>query len=127
MTSLTEATIRSNGITYPLLTDSGVYQQGEGYERMVIINKWYPGKDRLMAKFHIRVDKVPGSSFANTEVWMNDRGWQVVAMLDHREFWSDMPGYLRWSNDTSDSKTARLMSDMVGDLVSLVEDHEVEF
>lgn len=127
MTTLTnEATIRSNGIRYPLLTDSGVYEQGEGYERVVIINGWHPDKKRMMAKFHIRVDRVPGHSFANTEVWTGERGWQVVAMVDHRDFWQTMTGYRRWANDRSDQDTQRLASDMVADLVALVEDREVE-
>lgn len=127
MTSLTEATIRANSIVYPLLTDSGVYQEGEGYERVAIVNHINPALPRQMVKFEVRVDRVPGRSYANTHVWSSaNQAWQVVAMLDHREFWDDMPGYLRWANDTSDNKTAGLLARMVADIVALIESGEVD-
>lgn len=125
MPSLTEDTIRSHGITYPLLSDSGVYQNREGYERILIVTGWHHAQLARMAEFHIRVDRVPGFSFANTSVWTQQSGWQAVAHMDHREFWDDMPGYLRWSNDSSDSKTAALASDMIGLLVTMIDEGDI--
>lgn len=122
---MTNMTIRANLTNYPLLSDSGVFQADEGYERILIVKGWHPEKPNMMAELNIRVDRVPGLSYAITSVWAG-RGWQPIAHLDHREFWEVMSGYLRWANDKSDQDTARLASNMISDLVALVEDGEVE-
>jgi hypothetical protein len=127
MSTITESTINAAGITFPILTDSGVYQEGEGYERLILVNHWDAEFPRRLAKFHIRVDRIPSRSFANTYVWSRPTSsWQLVAMWDHRDFWDSMPGYLRWSNDRSDEETARMLSNMVIDLLALIHEKEIE-
>lgn len=114
---ITGDVLRANGVDYPVLSDSGVYTVEEGYQREVIINGWLAGKPRQMAKVSIRVDRIPAKSYAKIESWTIQAGWQLVGQIDHRDFWPDMPSYLRWSKDTSDDKTGRLAADLVADLV----------
>lgn len=105
----------------PLLTDSEVFQSGNGYERIMIVNGWNDGAMNAMAQIHIRVDKNPGESFAKVSAWTPNSGWQTLITTAPQDFWHDMPGYLRWANDNSDSKTQRLASDLIAELIDLAE------
>lgn len=105
-----------------VLTDSGVYTEGEGYERVILVNKWHPDNDRLMARVSIRVDRLPGDSHALGEVWISaSQTWLPLIKFAPQDFWPVMPGYLRWANDTSDEKTWSLAAQIMDELIDLAE------
>lgn len=103
------------------LSDSGIYQEGEGWERVMIVSHWNPETPRQMSMIHLRVDRIPGRSFLTTSVWAPQTGWQRIADRDHREFWEHMPGYLRWSNDFSEQASRGLMDEAIQSLVVLAQ------
>lgn len=105
-----------------VLTDSGVYQFGEGYERTILVNKWHPESDRLMAKVDIRIDRLPSESRAMGLVWISaSQTWMPLIKFSPQDFWPVMPGYLRWANDTSDDKTWTLAGQIMDELIDLAE------
>lgn len=104
---------------FKVLTDSDVYQEGQGYERVMIVRNWHRLNPTKICQVTIRVDRNPSESFARVAVWVDGRGWNQMAVIPPREFWRDMPGYLRWSNDSSDTKTAQLAGDLVEELVKV--------
>lgn len=109
------------GVTrYPVLSDSGVFQSGEGYERVILVNSWHPDKPRHLGRLHIRVDRIPAESFAVAETWTTDGGWMPMIEFSPHDFWPEMPGYLRWAKDTSDVKTRRLSGELLTELVRLM-------
>lgn len=86
--------------------DSGVYQEGQGYERILLVRDWNANDRTITGRVHLRVDRVPEFSFAKFEVWDNGLSdWRLMFQLAPSAFWSEMPGYLRWARDTSESKT----------------------
>lgn len=102
-------------------SDSGIYQSGEGYERLIMITNWLPSNPGRVARIHIRVDRNPLESYARVESW-KDGGWTPIFDLAPNEFWYSMPGYLRWTNDRSVQSTitlARRLVRILGDLVSV--------
>lgn len=88
------------------VTDSDVYKEGEGYERIFIFNHWDPTNLKRMAQVHIRVDRNPAASFAKIAVWAD--GWNTITSIPPNEWWGRMPGYLRWTRDDSERKTYAL-------------------
>lgn len=102
-----------------IVADSKVYQSGQGYERLVLIKGWNPAEERHLARLWIRVDRNPSDSFAKAEAWTEDGGWQVIVTFPPNEFWTEMPGYLRWANDTSEAKTRQLMDRLTAALVEV--------
>lgn len=108
--------------THTILADSEVFQQGEGYERVLIVSDWHPTASSQMAQIQIRVDKNPGESFANASIWTAGAGWQLMAVLPSGSFWKEMPGYLRWHNDNSASKTMQVADRLVNELVVMADE-----
>ena len=100
-------------------SDSLVYQQGQGYERLMLINAWNPEDPRQLARVWIRVDRNPGESFARADIYTLEGGFQQAVMLPVNDWWTDMPGYLRWANDNSRAKTHQLATRIVERLQNL--------
>lgn len=107
------------------LSDSEVYTEGEGYERIAIFTGWHQEDPRLMARTYIRVDRNPAASFAKIGVWTTQAGWQDLIQIPPNDFWHDMPGYLRWARDTSDRATYALTQELVQRLVTLQADSDI--
>lgn len=102
--------------TYRILADTEVYQSGEGYERTMVMIDWHPTQPSRLMQAQIRVDRVPGSSFAYASVWTTANGWVRVVDYHSVRFWANMPGYLRWHQDNSDVKTRNLGFDLAYEL-----------
>lgn len=86
-----------------IVTDSDVYKEGEGYERIFIYNNWDPEDLKRMAQVHIRVDRNPAESYCKIAVWAD--GWNPITQIPPNDWWPKMPGYLRWTRDDSERKT----------------------
>lgn len=102
-----------------LMFDSGVYESGLGYERLALVHNWNPEDGGHLARLYVRVDKNPSASFARAEAWTPNAGWQVIANIGPVDFWREMPGYLRWANDTSHAKTRQLLDRLYGILTEI--------
>lgn len=110
--------------TYTFLADTEVYQDGEGYERVLLVIGWDPANERRIAKIHIRVDRVPGNSFALGSVWTT-HGWVPFLSRNSVLFWSLMPGYTRWKQDHAESKTFGLAVEIVDRLRVVAESSDL--
>jgi hypothetical protein len=108
--------------THTILADTEVFQQDHGYERILLVAHWHPTNPGNLAQIHIRVDKNPGASFAKGSIWASAAGWQLMAMLPAQSFWKDMPGYLRWHNDNSATKTMQVADRLVNELVVMADE-----
>lgn len=97
--------LRVDGANVPVISDTQVYQDGDGYERLVLVHL----NDNTLYQAHVRVDKAPEKSFAVGEVWVPASGWNRLVTLPANDWWKQVPGYLRWSNDSSDIATYRLI------------------
>lgn len=106
-------------------SDSLVYQNGQGYERLMLVLDWNPEDPRQLARIWIRVDRNPGDSFARADIYTIDGGFQEAIRLPINDWWNDMPGYLRWSNDNSRAKTHQLAVKVVDALKNLTEKADV--
>lgn len=118
-------TINVDSLSIPVLADSEVFQQGQGYERAIIVSEWNPHDLKHMALLHMRVDRNPMDSFARASVWTVNSGWQPLVHIAPNDFWHSMPGYLRWSNDDSDSKTQGLAARLIASLTTLANNEKV--
>lgn len=105
-------------------TDSGVYQEGQGYERLILVRGWDTDEPQRLARIHIRVDRVPDLSFARLVAYEHpitlDEQPAVNISLPPADFWREMPGYLRWANDSSEDKTWALAERLVKILVDRI-------
>lgn len=106
--------------SYKILADSEVYPVGEGYERTLVMANWHPDNPSRLMRVEIRVDRVPGSSFAHASVW-TENGWVKVLDYNSVRFWHSMPGYTRWQNDNTDTKTRWLAHDLAYELHRITE------
>ncbi len=111
--------------TVTIVADSGVYQQKQGYERLMLVSHWNPEDDMQLARIWIRVDRIPAESFAQADIYTLDGGFQKVVVIPHQDWWWDMPGYLRWAQDTSGVKTHRLATRLVDELRRVATEAEV--
>lgn len=107
--------IRVDGDYQSVITDSGVYQEGEGYGRLMMIHT----PENRLVKAEMRIDRAPEKSFARGEVWVPATGWQPLVTIPHTEFWKSMPGYLRWANDRSDVETFRLAAWIFEEIIKI--------
>lgn len=104
------------------VADSGVYQNGNGYERVEMVTHWDPHDSRRLARVSIRVDRRPSGSHADVEVWTGDNGgWQTLITWSPVRFWSAMPGFDRAGSDETKRLTLRLTEQLVAELVILAE------
>lgn len=94
-----------DGEFVPIVSDTEVYQDGDGYERMLLVHF----EQNTLVKAHIRVDKAPENSFAIGEIWVPATGWNRIAVLPANEWWKSVPGYLRWAKDSSDAATYKML------------------
>lgn len=93
--------------------DTEVYASGEGYQRTMLFTNWNPDNTRRLAKVDLRIDRIPGSSYAIGFVW-TDGGWVQMIRPHTVTYWSDMPGYTRSSQDAAEVKTRLLGLKIVG-------------
>jgi hypothetical protein len=103
---------------YKIMGDTEVYANGEGYERTMILVGWDQNQPNRLAQVRMRIDRIPGDSFAIASVW-SAHGWQEVLRPSSVTFWHGMPGYTRWSQDNADKKTEVLafgLAQMLGDI-----------
>lgn len=107
--------LRVDGESVPVVSDTGVHQNGDGYERLMLVHM---GNNELFRAW-VRVDKAPENSFARGDVWIPSTGWQAIATLPAHEWWKSVPGYLRWSNDSSDVATYRLLVRIFEEIVKV--------
>lgn len=104
-----------------VMADTRVYQSEEGYERLMLINGWNPDDDEHLARIWIRVDRNPSASFARVQAWTTQGGWSELVVIPPNEFWREMPGYLRWANDTSETHTMRLAKRLMEELIRVAD------
>lgn len=107
--------IRVNDDYKSVVTDSGVYQLGEGYERVMMIHT----PENRLVKAELRVDRAPEKSFARGHIWIHEKGWEPLVVISPNDFWRDMPGYLRWANDRSDVESFRLSARIFEEILAL--------
>lgn len=122
-------TLRSQtpGLEFTIQSDTGVYREGQGYERVLVVTDWHREQKSWLAQVHIRVDRNPTDSFAEGSVWLGqstrtvgrEPGWEPVHATNPVDWWRTMPGYLRWSHDTSDRDTLRLAAELMTRMRSL--------
>jgi hypothetical protein len=104
-----------DGELVPILSDSEVYQDGDGYERVLLVHM----EDNTLFRAYVRVDKAPENSFAHGDVWVPATGWHRIVAIAPHTWWKDVPGYLRWSNDRSDTATYRLLVQILEEIVKV--------
>ncbi len=107
--------LRVDGSNVPVISDTGVHQNGDGYERCMLVHMG----DNSLFRAWIRVDKAPEHSFAHGDVWVPSDGWNQIVVLPSHDWWKSVPGYLRWSNDSSDVATYRLMTKILEEIVKV--------
>lgn len=96
--------LRVDGVSVPVISDTEVHQNGNGYERCMLVHM----NDNTLFRAWVRVDRAPEDSFARGDVWIPATGWNRLVTLPATDWWKSVPGYLRWSNDSSDVATYRL-------------------
>lgn len=99
-------------------TDSGVYVEGEGYERVVLFDDWDTGDPARLAQTHIRVDRTPVRSFARFAIWADDQ-WLNLGHLPTGSWWYDLPGFTRASQRRADEGTLDLAHRLIATLIDL--------
>lgn len=107
--------LRVDGSNVPVLSDTQVYQDGEGYERVMLVHLG----DNTLYRALVRVDKAPENSMAVGDVWVPTTGWNRIVAIPSHQWWKDVPGYLRWSNDRSDVATYRLIVQIFEEIVKI--------
>lgn len=114
MTATSEK-ILIDGEFVPIVSDTNVYKEGEGYERLLMVHF----ENNTLVKAHVRVDRAPEKSFATGEIWIPTTGWNRIVTLNANEWWRRMPGYLRWSNDRSEVETYHMMAEILTEMLKV--------
>lgn len=99
-------------------TDSGIYVEGEGYERVVMVDNWDDRDPTRIAQFTIRVDRTPLRSKANIDTRVHGE-WVPAGNIPPYMWWYDMPGYTRAGQRRTDSATMELVDKMSATLQDL--------
>lgn len=108
------------------VTDSEVYINGNGYERLLIVKGWRgnPEKQDQLARIHIRVDRYRALSFAKASVWnstdQSGDGWVEMIRLPVDEWWDRMQGYQRAAGKQAEIDTRLLAEDVIDELQSVL-------
>lgn len=105
--------------TAELQADSGVYQAGEGYQRTLLFTNWSTNNTRRLAKVDLRIDRIPGDSYAIVSVWNTDRGWVEVLRPHTVTYWHSMPGYTRHEGTRTEEETYRLAASLIEQIEEL--------
>lgn len=95
--------------------DTGVHAAsiGKGYERTILFAEVF-GKDLLLLKVEIRVDRLPEKSFAKISGWNTDtKEWQEFERFGASRFWYDVPGWERFASDRTDRSTYRVALELL--------------
>ena len=100
MTNETELTLQA---------DTGVYPDGEGYERTILFSTTNSDNTRRLIKIDLRVDRIPGDSFLIGSEWSTEQGWIEKTKPHDVTFWSAMPGYARHKSSATERETFTLM------------------
>ena len=103
-------------IELTLQADTGVYPDGEGYERTVLFSITNPDNTRRLLKVDLRVDRIPGDSYLIGYEWSTDYGWIEKTQPHNVTFWAEMPGYARHKSSRTEEATFSLMKKTATDL-----------
>lgn len=117
-------TFHETNATYKILSDSGVFVDGDGYERVLLVAGWDLSDLTRICQIHLRVDKHPEKSFARGSVYgrtskRGEPGWILIGQIAPINFWYAMPGYARAANESANTSTIRLSARVANLMESL--------
>lgn len=94
--------------THPVLAaDSGVVRDTEAYTRRTTWSNWSDVDPTRLALVDILVHRIPTGSHLEVRLWSDSKGWEMVDAVPPDQFWSGMPGYLRWNGTSAEGRTFR--------------------
>lgn len=105
-----------------IISDSGVFVNGQGYERVIMVRGWRGrGWERQLAQVRIRVDRFEIRSYAMADVWSEStQSWTIMVRLHPKQWWSNMQGYQRAAGKQAEIDTRLLAEDVIDELQQIL-------